>query len=110
MADIGTASGRLPRITLHQKILAGVVFALAAAALTFVDRLPSSVTVDGRSFQADHNEALALYGLPVSPVMSFDGALGAGLDVRIDAARLAPEMIASLAQGGVPPPKTKAVT
>ena len=109
MADAGGNSGRLSQITLRQKILAGVVFGLTALMLTFVERLPSSVTVDGRKFAADHNEALALYGLPVSPVMSFDGALGAGLDLRVDAARMTPEMIASLAQGGVTPPKTKAV-
>ena len=109
MTDAGPVSSRLPRISLRQKILAGIVFALAAIVLTFVDRLPSAVKVDGRVFQSDHNEALALYGLPQSPVMSFDGALGAGLDFRVDAARMAPEMIASLAQAGVPPPKTKAV-
>ena len=109
MVDPGPASSRLPRISLRQKILAGIVFALAAIVLTFVERLPSAVTVDGRKFNADHNEALALYGLPVSPVMSFDGEPGAGLDLRIDAVRMMPEMVASLAQGGVPPPKTKAV-
>lgn len=109
MDDSGSASSRLPRITMRHKILAGLVFALAAIVLTFIERLPSAVTVDGRSFEAGHNEALALYGLPKSTVMSFNGAAGAGLDLRIDAARMTPEMIDSLAQGGVPPPKTKAV-
>ena len=109
MADAGIGSGRLARITLRQKVLAGIVFAFAAIVLTFVERLPSAVKVDGRVFQADHNEALALYGLPLLPVMSFDGAPGAGLDMRIDAARMVPEMITSLTQGGVPPPTTKAV-
>ena len=109
MADMEISPSRLPRVSVHQKILAGIVFAVAAIVLTFVDRLPSAVKVDGRLFQADHNEALALYGLPLSPVMSFDGAPGAGLDLRIDAARMVPEMVASLVQGGVPSPRTKAV-
>ena len=109
MASRPPEEKRPPRISLRQKILAGAVFAVAAVVLTFVDRLPSAGSVDERTFTAGHTEALVLYGLPQGPVMNFDGALGSGLDLRIAQARPEAAMLASLEQGGVPPPATKAV-
>ncbi len=97
-------------LALRRKLLAVAVFALAALALYLIDRLPSAVKVDGSAFAVDHNDAMVLYGLPAAPVLSFDGALGLGLDLRTDAARLSSETLTALTDGGFPPPQSKAAS
>ena len=106
----GTGAGKFARITLAQRLIAVAIFTLVAAALYLVDRLPASVKLAGEGFSADSRNALVLYGLPASPVMSFDGALGLGLDLRSDAARLSKQTITTLVEGGHPAPRSKAVS
>lgn len=110
MAEGEKKRGALAQVTMLQKLLAVGVFAAVALALYLVDRLPAAIRLNENSFSTNHNNALVVYGLPASPVMSFDGALGLGLDLRADAARLSPDTLTSLTKGGFPPPRSKAVS
>ena len=110
MAEGEKKRGGLAQVTMLQKLLAVGVFAAVALALYLVDRLPAAIRLNENSFSTNHNNALVVYGLPASPVMSFDGALGLGLDLRADAARLSPDTLTSLTKGGFPPPRSKAVS
>ena len=73
--------------------LIAVAAALALAAGLFkIQQLPSAQSIASADGQltAGSSQALALYNLRAAPVMSYQGATGAGLTVRASTARLAP--------------------
>lgn len=106
---MATASALVPSLlgSIGVRLAAVILFILASLAFYFVDRLPAARPVDGREFRVDHTDALVFYGLGKGPLLSFDGALGEGLDLRADVARLSSDTLAALRDGGFALPAAK---
>ncbi len=108
MSETVAAPGRAPLAPVWRKAIAIGAFVLAVLLLYYFDNLPSAIDVgDHPPWKAARSDELIIYGLPKAQIFEFNGAPGAGLDVRATTVRLAPESLAALSDEGVPTPATK---
>jgi hypothetical protein len=104
------ASTRPPLTPLGRKLVAVAAFLLAALQVYFIDNVPATSSLDeSKAWTAGRSSELIVYGPPRAQIFEFNGAPGAGLDVRAATVRLSDESLEALDQAGVPRPASKGV-
>jgi hypothetical protein len=107
---VAVAALRPPLTPLGRKLVAVAAFLLAALLLYFIDNIPAASTLDDtKAWTAGRSSELIVYGPPRAQIFEFNGAPGAGLDVRASAVRLSDDSLTALDQAGVPRPTAKGV-
>lgn len=110
MTDTAAVATRQPLSPVGRKLVAVSAFLLAALLLYFIDNIPSAVALDeSQAWTAGRSSELIVYGPPKAQIFEFNGAPGAGLDVRASNVRLSEDSLAALDQAGVPRPQTKGI-
>jgi hypothetical protein len=108
--DAVAARVKPPLSPLGRRIVAVAAFVIAALLLYFIDNIPAASTLDeSKALAAGRSSELIVYGPPQAQIFEFNGAPGAGLDVRASTVRLSEDSLAALDQAGVPRPTAKGV-
>ena len=89
-----------PLARVKRKAIPVSAFLLAALFLYYLDNLPSATDIDDHPpWTAERRSELILYGLPGGQIFEFNGAQGAGLDVRAATVRLSEPTLGALDAG-----------
>jgi hypothetical protein len=108
--DAVAARMKPPLSPLGRKLIAVAAFVVAALLLYFIDNIPAASTLDeSKAWTAGRSSELIVFGPPRAQIFEFNGAPGAGLDVRASTVRLSEDSLAALDQAGAPRPTAKGV-
>lgn len=99
----------VPSAKWRLRAVAAVAALVLAGVIYLLHQVPLAVTLrgDDERLAAASEQTLALYNLRAAPVMQYDGATGAGLQVSISTGRLTPTTRKSLAALGLQIPNVK---